>query len=631
MNDSLSASRTESSAKRDGARSDPPGEPIGGVAESASSLEADRPDREDAVSEARGAAAGSETASGGSLRDWGESDGLLLNWILPLVLLAAGGLVIWLLGAVQPEQRTPADASRAGRLKALAPVRVTPIETLKEAGGKLRLRVDGTVVPYREVQIATEVAGEIDFKADICEAGSYVTEGTVLMRIDATDYELEVERFERQKEQAYEAIRELDQDMVNTRRLIEVAEEDVALQRREVKRLESLPEGFASQGELDRARRALVQAKQQRVTYENELRALQKRRASLEASERLAATQLRAAKVDLKRTEIRAPIDGVIVREDAEMNSFVARGNPIVTIEDTSKVEVSSSLRMDQLFWVTNQQTRTPRGPDAQTGYELPETPATIEYEVSGRDGVVYRWEGRLLGYDGIGLDPETRTVPVRILVDQPRRFRDETGQQRKTSGPTTLVRGMYVRVLLHVEPKSDLYVIPAGALKPGNRVWKFERDETMLETPAESTLTSSNQASSDGESGEKSGGPETGEGDAAAEGAFEPRGDEFDPDEWIPGRVSIVESVLPVDSLQVGRSEPTAAWGQTPEAARRWICEDRGERLSRNTLVVVSPIGSIDEEGIKARAERIPEPDPGNASAGEELSLTMGGAETEQ
>ena len=88
--------------------------------------------------------------------------------------------------------------------------------------------VDGTVVPFREAQVAAEIAGRIIEKSVKCEAGQYVQTGDLLMKIDSTDYELEVERLTRMKEQEYQALKELDQEIINTRRLQKIAEQGLA-------------------------------------------------------------------------------------------------------------------------------------------------------------------------------------------------------------------------------------------------------------------------------------------------------------------------------------------------------------------------------------------------------------------
>jgi multidrug efflux pump subunit AcrA (membrane-fusion protein) len=509
---------------------------------------------------------------------------ILFNFVVPLGLLALGAFVVIQLGTVQPAERPDADLTRTGRLKSLPPVRVVQLQSLKSTGQQLRLRVDGTVVPYRESRVAAEVAGKIVFKADECEAGSYVTKGQLLMRIDPTDHELEVQRLTRLQEQEYQALGEVDQEMVNSKRLIDVATQDVELQQREVTRQQSMPKGFASRAEIDQANRALLAAKQQLVSAQNQLDLLRKRRVRLEASERLAATQLRLAEINLERTEIRAPIEGVIVNEDADLNTFVSRGSMLVTIEDTSKVEVATSLRMDQLYWVLNQNDTNAN--DLSRGYDLPETPALIEYEMSGRDGMVYRWKGRLLSFDGIGLDSVTRTVPVRVVVDNPTEYTDANGQTHEQSGGTALVRGMFVRVNLLIKPKGSLVAIPARALQPGNRVFQFVHDESVLKLDSPEAGQSAAMTSTSEHSGESKQGPE----------ADEAR---FDPNRWDAGRVVVRSNIRPVDTLSI-ETAPTK-----DPSDRIWICEVRDQVLRNGSFVVVSPIGSIDETGMPARAAR--------------------------
>lgn len=526
--------------------------------------------------------------------------GWMVNVVIPLLLLAAATAAVALLGTVEPEELPAADTTRSGRLQALPPVRVTTLRSLASTGEQLKLEVDGTVVPFREARVAAEVAGRVIFKADDCEAGSYVKQDQLLMRIDPTDYQLEVQRLTRLQEQEYEALGEVDQEMANTRRLIEVAQQDVALQQKELDRQRALPEGFASRAEIDQANRALLASTQQLVSVENQLDLLRKRRLRLEASERLAATQLKAAEVNLSRVEIRAPIDGVIVNEDADLNTFVARGSMLVTIEDTSKVEVATNLRMDQLYWVLDQ--KGEHVDESARGYDLPETPAIIQYRLAGRENVVYRWNGRLLSYDGIGLDPVTRTVPVRIVVDNPLEYLDESGTVKRVRGATALVRGMFVQVQLLIRPQSRLVVIPARALQPGNRVFQFLPDESVL-----GDVSKHDKAAlgvSRGEASDPEFGPPRQGGDAVQ--VRVPNPGAFDPGRWQPGRIVVRQSVSPVDSLDIGVDPQSREVSQSEFAGenRMWVCEVRDDALRGGSYVVVSPWGKVDEKSMPARAE---------------------------
>ncbi len=527
----------------------------------------------------------------GKLSENDRMRNLYFNVLIPIALLCVGGLAILAFGKVQPDQRPPADMSRDGRLRALPAVRVQKVLSLEGTGQELQLRVDGSVVPFRETRIAAEVAGRIVEKSSVCEAGSYVKTGELLMKIDETDYKLEVDRLSRLQEQEYQALQEVDQEMANSQRLIDVAKQDVALQEKEVLRQKSLPEGFASRGEIDQAERALLQSRQQLVTSENSLSLLKKRRVRLEASEKLAKTQLAQAEANLARCEIKAPIDGVIVAEEAELNSFVARGSTMVVMEDTSKVEVSTNLRMDQLHWVLDQERA--RSDDTSRGYDLPETQAIIEYQVAGRDDLIYRWQGRLLSYDGIGLDPNTRTVPVRVLVDNPRQYLDQNNQLQSTAGPTALVRGMFVRVKLLIKPQTPLVVIPSEALKPGNRVWRFDADESVLDVDPEEM----EKIKAASETVENT--PQDGE-------TEEVTVDDFNPGDWAAGKVMVKPGITPVDSLWLDTKSHEIVdrfRNRDNDKSRMWVCEVRGDDLQAGSFVVVSPLGYVDSNGTAARA----------------------------
>lgn len=520
--------------------------------------------------------------------------GLLINFVAPLALLAAAVSVFMALGTVEPPKRPDPDMSRNGRLQALSPIRIEPIKLLDPTETPLFLSVDGTVVPFEEANVAAEVSGRIISKSEKCEAGGFVKQGEILMKIDPEDYKLEVQRLSQQKDQEYQRLQELDQEMLNSQKLIDVAQQDVKIQEREISRLESLPLGFASRTEIDQANRALLAATQQLVSLENQLKIQRKQRTRIESAEKLAATQLQAAEVNLRRTDVRAPIDGVVVTEQVDVNTFVTRGSPLVTIENTSKVEVSTSLRMDQLYWILDQvdieETKT------SVGYDLPETDAIIEFEVSGRHGMTHQWNGKLLSYDGIGLDPKTRTVPVRVIVDRPSEFIHQGESSIPSHSTTPLVRGMFVRVRLMIRPKTQLYVIPTKALQPGNRIYEFTPDDSVLDVA----------------SGEEE----------IFNPPLEPSVDEsFDPVDWIAGRVQIRNEVIPVNSLSLGNlnakshsmhsgNEHTS---QTTSFTGRdfWVCEVAGFNGEGDRFVVTSPLGTVSEASFPARADNSTTPSP--------------------
>ena len=260
--------------------------------------------------------------------------------------------------------------------------------------GGIDFEVDGVVVPYREISVAAEVAGRVTFKAVNCRAGRFVVKGAPLVEIDRRQYALEVDLLGKQWEQAAVEIDELDVEAQGTASLIEVAEEDLELQQKQFERIESLVEsGVTTDAQRDEEKRIVLAARNAVLTLRKELRMLNTRRRRLEKGRELAAAKLEQAKLDLSRTEVTAPIDGVIIRDDFEQDSYVQPGTSLFVIEDVSAVEVRSSLRMEELEWIWRQPAPASTkdlplavAPGATSAipaargldYRIPPTPATI-------------------------------------------------------------------------------------------------------------------------------------------------------------------------------------------------------------------------------------------------------------
>jgi len=392
-----------------------------------------------------------------------------IRFVLPLGILGMG---VFAFAAIASRREPPQRIER--------PSIVTTVETaaVEAHPGGLDFLVDGTVVPHREIAVSAEVAGRVTAKTADFRAGRYVTAGTLLVEIDPRKYELEVRRLTEEVEQAAVTLQELAVDITNTSELIALAEEDLALQKRDLERMQQLhARRTISESEVDTARRAELASRNSLATLQNQLRSLQTRQARLKSAEELARARLAQAQLDLDRTQVRAPIDGVIVSEAVEMDTYVKLGDPLFTIEDTSAAEVRCSLRMDELNWIWLQDPNRSLGETDKTpqrDYHLPKTPVTVSYKIGEQR---YSWSGVLSRYESIGLDEKTRTVPCRVLVPNPRDVQViGEGGIAHLAGPRALVRGMYVQVTVHAAPQVTLLRIPERAVQPGNVVWRVEK-----------------------------------------------------------------------------------------------------------------------------------------------------------
>ena len=363
-------------------------------------------------------------------------------------------------------------------------VRCAPVA---EYDRPLQIEVDGLVVPYREITLSAEIEGRIVHKAEQARSGSYVSEGTLLVEIDPRDYDVEVRRLKQDRIQAEIGLAELEVELANTAALIELAEEDLAIQTEELDRLKPLKsDDVITDSKFDQTRRLQLTAKISLLTLQNQLRLKKTSLARLEGVCDRVSVQLEKAEFDLARTKVTAPVSGVVVQDSIEQDSYVRKGDAMVTIEDTSRVEVRCNLRMNELVWLwqpagndndnANDGGNDNYGSNGNGGgeratadiqpraalYQVPEARATVVYRLSGRS---YQWEGVLSRYEGIGLDETTRTVPCRVVVKTPQNTQDE--------GPPALVRGMFVTVKIHVEPRTGLLAVPPRAVRPGGKIWR--------------------------------------------------------------------------------------------------------------------------------------------------------------
>ncbi|MBC8868212.1 MAG: HlyD family efflux transporter periplasmic adaptor subunit [Planctomycetes bacterium] len=392
----------------------------------------------------------------------------MIRIIAPLVILAFGAGGFFLL-----KQKSEAS-KQAGEKKGAPEVDTAPVK-LHE--GALTIRNDGRVVPYVEVSLSAEVAGRIVSKADVCRAGRFVQKGQLLLQIDPGDYDREKRRLDKELEQAVASLEELEVQVASTQTLIKLAEDEFELQQNELDREQKLmARGATTDASVDQAKRGVLQARNSLLTLSNQLNLLTTSRTRLTSVRGVTQVRLEQAVEDLERTQITSPIDGMVVTESVQENSYVQRGTPLVTLEETSTVEVQCRLRMDELYWIWSQVAKQAAFADreeAMTDYQLPETPVTVVYRLSDEE---YVWQGVLWRYDGIGVDERTRTVPCRVRVDSPRdvKLRTAAGFVEPTTGPPALVRGMFVGLEIRAKPKAKLLEVDEMAVQPGNKVYRI-------------------------------------------------------------------------------------------------------------------------------------------------------------
>ena len=387
--------------------------------------------------------------------------------------LIAGGISLFVLSSLK---RAPASSQR----DVLPPV----VKTIKVRDQKegFWLSVDGEVTPYREVTISAEVAGQIKIKDPQCFAGQYVKKGEVLLQIDPADYDLEMERLGELASQARINAEELEVEHRNTLELIKLADEELNILRGELERITSLNRrNVATDSDLDAARRNELASRNTMQTLENQKALLEKRRERMLSDIHRIEAELQKARLDRQRTEIRAPINGVVTEDLVEAGAFVDRGLALVRLEDTSKVEVNFNLQFSQLQWLWQYADKQRKSADRILGssYKLPHLPVEVILAVEDQQ---FQWQGELARYNGAGVNAVTRTVPCVAIVEERAPIDVTAGGLSDVAAPPALLRGMFVTVRIKIDPQVAILGIPVNAVRPGDRLWVLRDGKLAIE-----------------------------------------------------------------------------------------------------------------------------------------------------
>lgn len=391
--------------------------------------------------------------------------------IIGIVILAAGGGGLFVLGRKPEAPRTEGTAEDMG----------TPVQTaaVREWDQPFQLELDGEAVTYRVVSVRAEVAGRIVEKTAAARGGHYVEPGELLFKLDETDYQLEVDRLAAQLEQSKADLAAVDVDRQNAHEMLKLAEQEVDLEQRHLQRTERLRQrDSANQSELEQAEMRKLKAENSLQTLQNQIRSLDQQEKVREAARKLVEIQLKKAREDLKRCEIRSRIEGRIVEDEVEEGDYLKPGDVLAHISDGSQMEVKTKLRAEELAWVWQQHEVQQTLASLAQGdpLTLPDVACEVGFQFQGQETI---WDGVLSRIEGTGLDRNTRTFPCRVLIAEPKKTRVDQSNGTAVS-PPALLSGMFVTVRLTVESPVPLLELPLEAVRPGGKVW-VKRDNKLL------------------------------------------------------------------------------------------------------------------------------------------------------
>jgi RND family efflux transporter MFP subunit len=326
-------------------------------------------------------------------------------WAL-LVFVVGGGLSYALLvGKPRPEPESPVT---------IAPPVVDVVMVIPSVRS-LSVETQGTVRPLREIKLASQVGGRVEFVSPRFAQGGFFAAHEPLVKVEDVDYHFVIARAESQVAAAKQRVAE---------------EQGRALQaKREWRNLGS-----------DQANALFLRKPQ-----------LASAQAALKASE----ADLAAAQLDLSRTSISAPFNGRVSEKYVDIGQFVAPGTPIATVYDTDVAQVRLPLTDRQVALLD-----LPLHYDQETADALSGTDVQLRTRFANKE---WEWRGRLVRTDA-SIDVDSRVVYAVVEIENP--FARDPETERPPLSP-----GLFVNATISGRSLPQVTQLPRSALRSDGSV----------------------------------------------------------------------------------------------------------------------------------------------------------------
>ncbi len=284
------------------------------------------------------------------------------------------------------------------------------VEVLEAQPGNYQVfvRGTGTVTPRQQISVAPQVGGLVTEISPRLAAGGLFKKGDLLFAIDRADYEL--------------AQSQARLTLAQARLGLATVTSQAQIARQQWKKLK----GDAPASAL--------------VLFEPQLESERAKVAAAQAG-------VRKAGLDLERTRIHAPFDGIILSEEVDLGQNLRPAAAVARMAGTEAAEVVIALALEELGWLEE----NPR--------------AIVRLEVGEKIHVLDARMVRRLGE----VDPKSRMVQVVLEVLDP------LGLKTAEADGFALDFGLFVEGVIDGKMLKEVYEIPRRALRDGERIWLMD------------------------------------------------------------------------------------------------------------------------------------------------------------
>ena len=279
---------------------------------------------------------------------------------------------------------------------------------------QLKVSAQGESRPQTEIDLVPEVGGKIVYVSPNFVEGGIIRKGETLIRIEDADFQVSVVR-------AQANIAQAEQVLIREQAEGEIARQDYA----------ELGRGEAS---------ALALRKPQQ--------------AQAKAALQLAQAELDAAKLQLTRTEVKAPFTGRVRTKSSDLGQFVSAGRTLGRIFSTNIIEVRLPLTDNDFAKM-----------DLPIAYIAKNRASAPDVKLSAViAGKRQYWDAKIMRTDS-AYDPQTRALSAIAEVLDP------YGKGKSQNG-VPIAPGLFVDAEIGGKIYENVIVLPRDGLRPEDEVY---------------------------------------------------------------------------------------------------------------------------------------------------------------
>lgn len=279
---------------------------------------------------------------------------VLARVVIVLLILAGAGATASLL------VMNPAKSEKKDEVKtSIVSVRIAPVALGNHA---VEIEVLGQVIPARESVLKAQVSGAVVSVSDDFVPGGYFEAGAELLRIDAADYELEVQMRQAAVAQAFAAYRIEKGQQATAKEELKILKKSTGKSFKSTDLALRKPQLAQAQADLDSARAMLAQAE-----------------------------------LNLERTVITAPYNALLTMRETDLGNIISTQDTLGRLVSTDTYWVEIDVPVSDMRWL-----------------KIPGTTAQVKLD-NGRgvkDGTLSRMTGTL--------DAQSRLATMIVSVPAP-------------------------------------------------------------------------------------------------------------------------------------------------------------------------------------------------------------------